>query len=92
MRRAYKKNEPLRKILFYIVLIFTILIIPILVFGIINTMVSLQYETENLNDCISLVSGQNLCLIIKIMGCLIVCCILVIIGLLTFRRQLLKLN
>lgn len=30
-------------------------------------MVSLKYETENIDDCISLLQGQNLCLTITIM-------------------------
>ncbi|HRO43279.1 MAG TPA: hypothetical protein PL009_10630, partial [Flavipsychrobacter sp.] len=44
-------------------IITSILIIPIYVLGLLNTGVSLQYETDSpTTDCISLVSGRNLCL------------------------------
>lgn len=82
--------KTLRKTLFYIILTLAILTIPVLFYGIVNTMVSLKYETENLNDCISLVTGQNLCLTINIMKAIIALCILIIIGLLKFRKRLLK--
>lgn len=50
-------------------------------------MVSLKYETENIDDCISLVSGRNLCTTTTIMKSIIAFCILTIIGLLTHRLR-----
>ena len=37
----------------------------IFVFGVINTMVSLKYETDSPGDCISTVTGIDLCEAIK---------------------------
>lgn len=34
-------------------------------FGVVNTMVSLKYETNSPNECISTVTGTNLCESIK---------------------------
>ncbi len=55
-------------------------------------MVSLKFETENPNDCISLVTGQDLCLSVQIMEFLIAVFILIIIGLLVYKNRLLKIN
>jgi hypothetical protein len=46
-----------------ILIVVSLIIIPLSGLSIINTAVSLKYETENPSDCISLTSGQNLCLI-----------------------------
>ena len=46
---------------YWAVLIISFVIIPICGYGILNTMVSLKYETENPGDCISLTSGIDLC-------------------------------
>ena len=58
--------------------------IPVLAFGIINTMVSLKYETDDPTDCISLVTGQDLCFTIQVLQGLIVACIATIVLLLIF--------
>ena len=44
-----------------IILAIIILIIPIVFYMIINTMVSIKYETEGVETCISSVTGKNLC-------------------------------
>lgn len=59
-------------------------------YAVINTMVSLKYETEGPDDCISLVTGIDLCLTIKIIYLLITICVLVTILLLIFRKRILK--
>lgn len=46
---------------YYIILAIIILIIPIVFYMIINTMVSIKYETEGVETCISSVTGKNLC-------------------------------
>jgi len=79
-----------KKTIFYILIGLSVLGIPVFLFGIINTMVSLKYETENPTDCISLVTGQDLCFTIQVLKALIVACILTIILLLIFRKQLLS--
>ncbi|WP_408047750.1 hypothetical protein [Tenacibaculum crassostreae] len=55
-----------------------------------NTMVSLKYETEDIADCISLVSGIDLCQTIKILHALAGTSILIIICLVSFRNKTLK--
>ncbi len=81
----------MRKVIYYTSVIILILAIPLFTFGIINTMVSLKYETANdLTDCISLVSGQDLCLTIRIFQGLILACISGIVALLYFRKRILK--
>lgn len=42
------------------------------------------------NDCISLVSGQDLCLTIKILQSLVIICILLTILLLALKSRILK--
>ncbi|MDH0660234.1 hypothetical protein ACTS91_00880 [Empedobacter falsenii] len=44
-----------------IILAIIILIIPIVFYMIINTMVSIKYETDGVDTCISTVTGKNLC-------------------------------
>ena len=44
-----------------IVLAIIILIIPIVFYMIINTMVSIKYETDGVDTCISTITGKNLC-------------------------------
>jgi len=72
------------KTFFYIVISILIVSIPILIFGIINTMVSIKYETENPGDCISAISGANLCSSITRFEIIIAVNVLLIIGLLIF--------
>lgn len=80
----------MRKKIYYVLLLISILGIPFFLFGIVNTMVSLKYETENPNECISLVSGQDLCLTIRILQSLVIICILFTILLLVLKRLILK--
>jgi ABC-type Mn2+/Zn2+ transport system permease subunit len=55
-------------------------------------MVSLKYETENPTDCVSLVTGQDLCLTIQVLKALIVACIALIVLLIIFRKRILAAN
>jgi hypothetical protein len=80
----------LRKIIYYTLLSISILGIPFFLFGNVNTMVSLKYETENPGDCISLVSGQDLYLTITILQGLILLCMVCIVLLLVFKKRILK--
>ena len=82
----------MKRVIYYIVLTISGLGIPLFAYGIINTMVSLKYETENPTDCISSISGQNLCLTIKVFAGLILVCVLIIILLLTLRGRILDNN
>ena len=53
-------------------------------------MVSLKYETHELTDCISLVSGIDLCKAIRTFHILAIFCGLTFIGLLIYRKRILK--
>ncbi|RZJ64608.1 MAG: hypothetical protein EOO47_26855 [Flavobacterium sp.] len=79
--------ERTKKIIFYVLLGLSIFGIPVFAFGIINTMVSQKYETDNLTDCISRVTGQDLCFAIQMLQVLIVVCIATIILLMFFRKR-----
>lgn len=67
-----------------------IILIPIFYFGIFNSKVSLQYETNNLGDCISQISGRNLCQDIEQMKILIAIDIIVIVLLMLFRKKIIR--
>lgn len=86
------KTSRLEKAFYYITLIIAVFGIPLFVFGIINTMVSLKYETENPTDCISSVTGQDLCLTINVFKRLILICVVILILLFVFRKRLLGKN
>ena len=53
-------------------------------------MVSLKYETENITDCISLVSGENLCITIRNLKISFIICLIVLIFLLYFKKRILE--
>jgi ABC-type Mn2+/Zn2+ transport system permease subunit len=79
-----------RKAFFYLLLILSIIGLILCPFGIINTMVSLKYETENITDCISLVSGENLCITIRNLKISFIICLIVLIFLLYFKKRILE--
>jgi len=80
----------MKKIIYYLLVSILALAISVFVYGIINTGVSLKYETRNPNDCISLISGENLCSTIKILQKLIAVSGILIVGLLIFKNKILK--
>jgi hypothetical protein len=67
--------------------IFGIFLFP---FGILNTMVSLQYETDGGGDCISKITGNDLCQSILKMKFYFVMSFLLLSALLVFKRKILK--
>ena len=79
-----------RKVIYNILLTISILGIVIAPYGIINTMVSLKYETENVKDCISNVSGQNLCKVIRDLKIIFAFCILLLVCLIYFRKKIIQ--
>ena len=58
-------------------------------FGIINTMVSLKYETDGGSDCISKITGDNLCQSIVRMKTYLGISALLALALLIFKRRIL---
>jgi hypothetical protein len=79
----------IRKIIFYFLIGILIFGIPVFAFGIINTMVSLKYEIDNPTDCVSLVTGKDLSLTVKVLFGLIFASILTIVTLILFRKRIL---
>jgi hypothetical protein len=71
-------------------MILLIIGIPLFEFMAFNSMVSLKYETNELTDCISLVSGIDLCKAIRTFHILAITCGLIFIGLLIFKKRILK--
>jgi len=80
----------MKKIIFYIVLVISFLGILLFSFGIINTMVSLKYETNNSTDCISNITSVDLCAAIFNLKILTITFGAVFIGLLIFRKKFIK--
>ena len=76
-------------ILYWLLIILLTVSIPFLIYGAINTMVSLQYETAHLGDCISY-SGQNLCLEINILAFVAIIFSVSAILLLKFKEKIVK--
>lgn len=79
------------KVKYYIFLLITLVILALLLgFGIINTMVSLKYETNYDNECVSTISGTNLCNSLSIGKFLFYTDLLLIFILLLFQEKIIK--
>ena len=79
-----------RKIVYFLLVTISVLSILISPYAIINTMVSIKYETENIQDCISNVSGENLCNTIRNLKIMFVFSVLLLAGLIYFRKKILN--
>ena len=79
-----------RKFVYFLLVTISVLGILISPYGIINMMVSLKYETENIQDCISNVSGENLCNTIINLKIVFVIFVLLLAGLIHFRKKILR--
>lgn len=82
----------MRKIIYYILICISIIGILFFGSGIINSMVSLKYETISANSCISAVSGADLCFAVKVYIALSLTCIIGIISLFVFKKKILYKN
>lgn len=80
----------MKKKYFKMLIIVLIILIPISYFGIINTQVSLKYETSIPGDCVSQITGRNLCKDIEREKVLIVIDIIVIVLLMLFRKKIIR--
>jgi uncharacterized phage infection (PIP) family protein YhgE len=76
-----------RKLIYFLLLGISILGILLAPYGIINTMVSLKYQTDNITDCVSNVSGENLCDTIINLKIVFIDCVLSLIALIYFRKK-----
>jgi len=79
----------MRKIVYFSLIVISVLGTLVAPYGIVNTMVSLKYETENIQDCVSNVSGENLCDTIRNLKIVFVFCVLLLILLIYFRKKIL---
>ncbi|WBV59743.1 hypothetical protein PFY12_11810 [Chryseobacterium camelliae] len=75
---------------FKILITVLLILIPVFYFGIFNSKVSLTYETNNPGDCISLITGRNLCQDIEQMKILIAVDIIIIVLLMLFRKKIIR--
>jgi len=80
----------MKKPVFQSIISFLILVIVMSVFAVVNIQVSLKYETENMKDCISLVSARNLCQDLLVSKIIIVVCLIIISGLLSLKSSILR--
>lgn len=80
----------MRKTVYNAIISLLILVILVSVFGVINTQVSLKYETENPKDCISIITGRDLCLWIKSFKIVIIVCLILTSGLISVRYKIVK--
>ena len=80
----------MRKSVYQTIISLLILVIVMSVFAVVNIQVSLKYETENMKDCISLISGRNLCQELLVSKIIIVICLIVVSGMLSFRGRIVK--
>jgi hypothetical protein len=83
-------NTLMRKVAFYILFGISLIGIYNSIGGILDTMVSIKYETQDIGDCISGISGKNLCLFLNLYKGLLILSILILILLIIFRSFFLK--
>ncbi|WP_028121837.1 hypothetical protein [Epilithonimonas tenax] len=80
----------MKKSVYQTIISLLILVIVMSVFAVVNIQVSLKYETANMKDCISLVSGRNLCQDLLVSKIIIVICLIFVSGMLSFRNRIVK--
>ncbi len=80
----------MRKPVYTTIISLLILVILVSVFGVIYTQVSLKHETENPKDCISIITGRDLCLWVKSFKIIIIICLILTSGLISFRYKIIK--
>lgn len=80
----------MKKSVYQAIITMLILVIAVSVIGIVNTEISLKYETGNPKDCISLLTGRDLCLWIKNLKIIIIVCMIAASGLISFRYKIIR--
>ena len=80
----------MRKSVYQIIISLLILVILASVIGIVNTQVSLRYETDNPKECISKITGKDLCEFIKTSKIIVIICLILTSGMISFRYKLVK--
>lgn len=67
-----------------------ILVILVYVIAIVNTEISLKYETDNPKECISKITGKDLCEFIKTSKIVVIVCLILVSGMISFRYKLIR--
>lgn len=80
----------MRKSVYHTIISLLILVILVSVIGIVNTQVSLKYETDNPKECISRITGEDLCEFIRISKIVVIVCLILTSGMISFRYKLIK--
>lgn len=76
---------------YYIIIIVSLILTSLIIgFGIINTMVSLKYETDSLNECFSKISGSNLCNFVETSKYVLYTILVLIMILIIFQKKIVK--
>lgn len=80
----------MRKSVYQTIISVLILVIFASVIAIVNTEVSLKYETDNPKECISKITGKDLCEFIKIFKIIVIGCLILTSGMISFRYKIIK--
>jgi ABC-type Mn2+/Zn2+ transport system permease subunit len=80
----------MKKIYFNILIVLLFLNIPFWTFEFINVGVSLKYEINEDYECISYVTGKNLCLMQNIATSLTIISFVILVILLYFRKRIIN--
>ncbi|WP_313270325.1 hypothetical protein [Epilithonimonas vandammei] len=76
----------MRRAVYHTIISILILVILVSVIGVVNTYVSLKYETGNPKDCISVVTGRDLCLWMETQKIIIIACLILVTGMFSVRE------
>ncbi len=79
-------------IAYYFVIVLLILTIPFSILQILNAIISQKYETNSSTDCISGISGENLCRTKMVYEWLNILCGLLLVLLIIFRKRFINKN
>ena len=80
----------MKKSIYQTIISLLILVIVLSVFGVVKTSVSLKLETGHSKDCISTISGRDLCLQMRVFKIVIISCLIIASGLLSFRGRMVR--
>ncbi|WP_312760756.1 hypothetical protein [Epilithonimonas sp.] len=80
----------MRKPVYNTIISLLILVILVSVIWIINKEIRLMHETDNPKECISRITGNHLCEFINSLKIIIIICLLLTSGLISFRYKLIK--
>lgn len=78
----------MKKSVYQTIISVLILVIVLSVFAVVNIQVSLKYETENMKDCVSKITGKDLCEYMKMLKIIVIACLILTSGLISFRYKL----